>query len=142
MGTVKHKKSETKISKIRLESDICSDVPFFSFRYLTKNKDYNFDKLDNNEKKEWALALMNRIKEISQYSWVHWHNQPKNQGIETIPYKEIKFSPNGYVPSKDEKVIVFRFRSQDGRIIGVKESNCSVFYIIGFDTKYSAYKHE
>lgn len=52
MGTVKHKKSDTKISKFRLESDNCSDFPFFSFRYLTTNKEYNFEKLDNNDKKE------------------------------------------------------------------------------------------
>lgn len=142
MNKIKNKKSEIKVSITRTNDNKCSDVPFFSFRYLTTNKEYNLEKLDNNEKKEWALALINRIKEISQNSWVHWHNLPKSQGIETIPYKEIKFSPNGYSPSKDEKIIVFRFHSQDGRIIGFKENNCSVFYIIGFDTKFSAYKHE
>lgn len=114
-------------------------IIFFSI--LDKRKKYNFGKLDKREKLEWKASLTERMIEISQYSWTYWQNLGKEKGIETINCNQITFSPNDYVFSKDEKVVVFRFNSQNGRIIGIKGRGCSVYYVIGIDTDYSAYNH-
>lgn len=118
-----------------------NDEIIFSFKYLTQKSDYNFENLDRNKKKEWQSAFAERIFQISRESWLAWQNKPKETGIETIPASQLHFLPHNYTFSKDEKVIVFRFNSQKGRIIGVKENNSSTFCIMGFDTDFTAYKH-
>lgn len=111
-----------------------------SFLYFTKNSNYNFDKLDKNEKILFKSELLSRIIEITHEEWIYWYQQPKGTGIETIYSDELYFSPNGYTFSKDEKVIIFRFYNQKGRIIGFKDST-DTFYIIGIDCKFNAYEH-
>lgn len=117
-------------------------MPSFSFCHLTKNKSYNFQKLDKRAKKEWQSALAERIIEITQGTWLYHFNLGKKQGIETLPSGQINFSPNEYTFSEDEKVIVFRFNSENGRIIGIRKDDTSIFYVIGFDVDFSAYKHD
>lgn len=114
----------------------------FSFCHLTTNKSYNFQKLDRGAKKEWQSALAERIIEITQDPWLYHFNLGKKQGIETLPNSHIKFSPNEYTFSEDEKVIVFRFNSEKGRIIGIRKDDSPIFYVIGFDVDFSAYKHD
>ncbi len=116
-------------------------MPSFSFRYLTTNKLFNFEKLDKRAKGEWQSALAERIIEITKNPWLYHSNLPKEQGIETLKKQEICFSPYEYIFSPDEKVIVFRFNSGKGRIIGIRKDKSPIFYVIGFDTNYSAYKH-
>ena len=139
MSRIKSNQQKLKISKNFLEKS--PEMPSFSFRYLTTNKDYNFESLDKRKKLEFQSALAERMIEITQKSWLEWHNLDKKHGYEMIPSQQLRFSPNGYTFSDDEKVIVFRFNSQEGRIIGIKNSESAVYYVIGFDTDYSAYPH-
>jgi len=140
MSRIKAKESKLKVSQSAVVPK-CPETPSFSFQYLTTNKDYNFEKLDKRQKLEWKSALVERMIEISQKSWQSWLNMDKKQGFETIPANRIHFNPNGYELSDDEKIIIFRFNSQKGRILGIKGNGCSVYYVIGFDTDYSAYDH-
>ena len=93
------------------------------------------------DKKEWQSALAERIIELSQNTWLYWFGLNKEQGIETIYSSQLNFPPNNYSFSEDEKVIVFRFNSQKGRIIGIKNNRSPIYYVIGLDTDYSAYDH-
>lgn len=140
---IKSKKSKPKINKNRPVED-CSSKPIsFSFKYLTSDKRYNFENMVKADKKAWQSALMERIIELSGLTWLDCQNFRKNQGYETIPagQGQLNFSPKNYILTDDEKAIVFRFNSQKGRIIGVKDSCCSLFYVIGLDTDFSAYNH-
>lgn len=136
-----NKKNKVNSQKISSNTSNCSVNPMFSFQYLTTNKKYNLEKLDKNQKATFLADLSARLIEISQKPWIYWNNLPKDKGMETIPFKDINFSPNGLELSKDEKIIVFRFSSQNARILGVKSSSCAVYNIIGFDTDFSAYNH-
>ncbi len=137
---VKKNKTTSKIKKDQIKIE-CPQYFSFSFRHLTKNKDYNFEKLDKGQKRDWSCSLTERLMDLSKETWVRLANLSKENGFETFSNSQIRFSPNDYNFTPDEKVIVFRFNSENGRIIGIKPSSCSVFYIIGFDTNFSAYGH-
>lgn len=141
MNKLKNPAVKPKIPKNANTVSPAYETVSFSFRYLTSNKNFNFEKMDKRQKMEWQSALTERMIEISKSSWSYWHSLPKEQGTETIPVEKINFSPNSYFFSADEKVIVFRFKSQKGRIIGIKNKDSSIFYIIGLDCDYSAYDH-
>ena len=140
MAKIKSQGTKPKIAPTAAAKK-CHDKPSFSFAYLTKSKAYNFDKLDKNNKSKWQAALTARMIELSQDSWLHWQGLGKEQGLETIPFRQIHFKPNGYTISDDEKIIIFRFYSQNGRILGIKEPGCSILHIIGIDFDFSAYDH-
>lgn len=135
--TIKHKASRSIVSPVPETTETVA----FSFKYLTTEKKYNFGKLDKGGKREWCTALFERTVEISSESWLTWLNKEKGVGIETIPAESLNFSPKDRCFSPDEKVAIFRFNKGRGRIIGIKESKSPVFYVIGFDTDYSAYNH-
>lgn len=141
MGHIKSKGKKPKITLEAITQKKCPDNPSFSFEFLTNNKNYNFNKLDGHNSLEWRAALLTRIIELTQNSWQYWQGLGKKQGLETIPFRQINFNPKGYAISDDEKVIVFQFNSHNGRILGVKDSCCSVYYVIGMDVDYSAYDH-
>ena len=141
-NNMKVKKNEitSKIKKEQIKVE-CPQYFSFSFRYLTKSKDYNFQKLDKGQKKDWSCSLTERLISLSKETWSYLTSLSKETGFETFSNSQIKFSPSNYNFTPDEKVIVFRFNSGNGRIIGIKPSSCSVFNIIGFDTNFSAYGH-
>ncbi len=113
----------------------------FSFKYLTVKKEYNFESLNKDKKREWHSALVERMMEISKESWLTWLRRPKETGIETIFANQLRFSPKDHIFSSDEKVVIFRFKSQKGRIIGFKEEQVPIYYVIGFDLNFTAYDH-
>ena len=133
-------------------SGMCNGYPVFCFRFLTPNDHYNFSKLTSKN----AIALMNKIEQIAREEWtIHFLN-PKNVGLETLPYEqlnfnvkndEIKFGEEGKEKyekkkiTKDTKIIVFRFNNQRYRILGIKREGCSIFHVIGIDVDHSAYNH-
>lgn len=135
--TIKHKTSKNVIAPIPETAKTVA----FSFKYLTADKRYNFEKLDKGGKREWCAALFERAVEISSESWLVWLNKRKEVGIETIPAESLNFASKDRRFSPDEKVAIFRFNKGCGRIIGIKESKSAVFYVIGLDTDYSAYNH-
>lgn len=141
MKKLKNQNQEIKIYKNNIK-DESQNILSFSFFYFTKNKKYTFEKMDKKAKRDWESALLERMITISKESWVYWQGLSKENGIEMIFANELNFSPsNDYIFSKDEKVIVFRFNSERGRIIGVKKKDCPIFYVIGLDTDFSAYRH-
>lgn len=147
MAKLKKQKQNLKLNRsIISEQPHCPKSPSFSFAYLTKNKRFNFESFSNDKSKRNAMQaeLTKRLIEISQKPWFFWYDCGKNTGIETIPFYEINFSPNGLDLTPDEKVIVFRFASGKCRMIGTKGklcSTCATYYVIGFDFNYSAYNH-
>lgn len=138
MGRIKEKKlPKLKIQKSDTKKTGCSGNPSFSFEYITANKRYNLTALDNATR----VALLERLVELSKSSWLHWHSERREIGIEYIPYAQLVFSPEYITLSKDSKFISIRFNNQGCRIIGQKLDSCSVFCIYGFDVDYSAYNH-
>lgn len=140
-------KKQVAVSKVSADntSKKCSSNPSFSFEHLTSNTKYNFEFFgkDKNLKISAKAAVCDRLQEISQQTWIFWNSQRKAVGIETLKADDLYFKPCGYDFSDDEKVIVFRFSflRNDCRIIGIKKSPCSVYYIIGFDFNHNAYDH-
>lgn len=147
MGKIKNSSKKVKMKSKLQNSQNCPSTPSFSFVYLTKNKKYNFDYFTDKMKvelKEKQADLTKRLIEISQQTWQYWYNQSKFNGIETLDFTAIRFTPNNLELSPDEKIIVFRFSSGNCRMLGVKNqdcSSCATYYIIGFDFDYSAYNH-
>ena len=64
----------------------CEQYPAFSFRYLTKTKEYNFDYFEHEKSNEVFRTLLQRLKEISKESYTYWNNLGKHKGIEMIDY--------------------------------------------------------
>lgn len=150
MGRIKDKKQSHKIDgKATSNQGCCSEqYPWFSFRAMTKNANYNLKKLSSGPDREITLlGLYKKLEELSSKSWRYWIQQPKTSGFETLPYDELFFKPNEEVLkiTKDTNLFIFRFDTYlgngKGRIIGYKESPCSVLHIIGYDIDFSAYDH-
>ena len=142
--------SQEKISKKKIQENketlLCPLHPVFCFRYITQNSNYNFkyfkhDKRGNNEA---SIKLIEKLCEISRMSWDEFILLNKNIGCEKIPITQLRFSASGELAdsmTKDGSFISIRFCKQNYRIIGIKEFNCPIFHIIGYDFDYSAYPH-
>lgn len=149
MGKLKGKSQVPKIRSHPSNMTLCfsEQFPWFSFRSMTTNVRYNLESLSNGSMRESTLiGLYNRLQELSSSPWVYWTQQPKQSGLETLSYGDLKFSAGAAaVLSKDTTIYVFRFDTyqgaKKGRIIGYKNSRCSVFHIIGYDLDFSAYNH-
>lgn len=116
------------------------DYPVFSFKHITTNKKYNINYFNKARDKAKAYgALFYIIDVLQNRSWLESMNSDKKSGFETIPYKELKFSPKNFTLTKDDKLLVVRFCRDNYRMIGMKEDN--VFHVFGFDFNYSAYNH-
>lgn len=119
----------------------CEQYPAFSFRYLTKTKEHNFDYFEHEKSNEVFRTLLQRLKEISKESYTYWNNLGKHKGIEMIDYWQCNINPCDLKLSPDDKIIVFRFYHQNYRILGIRLESCPTLHIIGFDFNYSAYNH-
>ena len=135
-----HKKSNKKIKAI--DSKI-EEYPIFCFKHLTTNKDYCFKYFQNNKDLEQAKAIiLDDIIKLQSKTWLALGMESKKTGFETISYNQLNFKPTNLDLSNDTKLIVFRINGQNWRLIGYKSDNFkSVLHIIGFDFKYTAYKH-
>lgn len=121
--------------------------PWFSFRYMTQNKQFSLEylnKLNSSDRESTLVSLFKRLEELSCKPWLYWTQQPKKTGLETISYDQLHFSPNISL-SKDTTIYVFRFDTYrgngKGRILGFKGAPCSVLHVIGYDFTLSAYDH-
>ncbi len=126
----------------------CSEQhPWFSFRYMTANTAHSLDFLKSiNDKGATLSCLLARLEELSRQPWLYWTQQPRQTGLETMPYDRLSFSPNSQAGlTKDTTMYIFRFDTYQGkgkgRIIGFKRAPCAVFHIIGYDLDFSAYEH-
>lgn len=143
-----------KINKDQRFAKSC-EVPdttiFFSFQYITSDKDYNFEYLKNSRsgsEKEIYASLLSSLESYSKRTWRDLKLIGKRQsgGYETIPYGDMKPSIANKLPadkniSQDTKLFVFRF-GHDYRIIGYKSNRCrAAMHILGVDFDYSLYDH-
>lgn len=146
---LKPRSQANKITGKPNESQGCSSDqhPWFSFRYMTRNKHFSLEFFTDSHAKEITLScLLARLEELSKQPWVYWMQQPKNTGLETMKYEELNFvASEDSNLSKDTTIYIFRFDTyqgaRKGRIIGFKSTPCSVFHIIGYDFDFSAYSH-
>lgn len=144
MGIKKQGKPK-KISKetVSRRGGQCDQYPAISFRYLTTNKDYNFEYFKDVSKKEnMFVRLTEYMADMTSKSYAELIVAAKEQGCEMIEYWRFhSMKPNGLSLAKDEKLYIFRFSKQDYRVCGVRIDSCPTMYIIGFDFNYSAYNH-
>ena len=141
-------KPPVQTNKIGIRHDntgcFSDQYPWFSFKALTANSRYNLNTLSGKEAESTLRGLYQKLHELSGQPWCHWMGLRKASGLETLEYHEIKFSAAVKL-AKDTTIYVFRFDTYQGhnkgRILGYKNSPCSVFHIIGFDVDFSAYDH-
>ena len=122
----------------------------FNFRYLTDNKNYNFDYFGKKELRKCSEAysqLYSKLKVLSENDMRCWKQAGKVSVYELIPFNEFSeqfqsILSNVDIVGKDSKIAVFRFGQNDYRIIAKEGINQrDILYIIGFDFDYSAYNH-
>lgn len=136
---------KNKISPKSADGNCFSDqYPWFSFKALTRNSRYNLNTLSGRDAELTLKGLYNKLQDLSSKPWYHWMGLRKAAGLETMDYQNINFKANAEL-AKDTTLYVFGFDTYQGvgkgRIIGYKDSPCSVLHIIGFDIDFSAYKH-
>lgn len=129
----------------------CSSAqhPWLSFCYMTANKSHSLqflDGLDTTERERTLGGLLFRLEELSRFPWLHWMENRKNIGLETIPFDSLRFAPSQKANlTKDTTLYIFRFDTYQGngkgRIIGFKRSPCAAYHIIGYDFNFTAYPH-
>lgn len=139
--------SRGKISEKKDDNTFLSssqlNYPVFCFKYLTTNNSYNINYFKKSTDKAKAYgALFYIINHLQGQTWLETMNKRKQIGFESIAYKTFNFKPNGYKLSKDDKLLVIRFKRGLYRMIGIKSDvNKDVFHVLGFDFDYSAYDH-
>lgn len=115
----------------------------FSWRYLTTNKKYTFDKFKKDVRAELKArqALSELLIALSKCQWTDITGKRKDDfcGFETLENSSLNFAPSGYVFSNDEKVVIFRFGGNSYRLIGIQDRE--VLEIIGYDLNHDAYNH-
>ena len=110
--------------------------PRFSFRFLIRNSDFGFESLDNDSK----IALMNTLHKLSRLTWADIRLTHKHGlGHEKIEPSALNFKLPQGVPT-DRPILAFRFCGK-APMLGYR-SVFGTFYIIAFDTKFKAYRHE
>jgi len=119
--------------------------PIFCFKHITSNNRFNLDYFDKDRDREVASnALVEKIMQLSQHSFVELLNFGKGFSFETIPYEQfsIRLGITGKELSKETKLYVFRFKEQNYRVICFKsEIIPTLLHILAFDFNFSAYKH-
>lgn len=120
--------------------------PSLSFRYLTDNKKFNFQYFRENKTElgEMAPALFERLVEITSRSWEENRALGKYEGgYEVIPYRELKFHADSSCDllTENSQILVFRYSGKRYRILGFRDGQNPVYYIIGFDFDHDAYNH-
>lgn len=144
MGKIKDNKGKDYI--VEPNKSLSVNGVLFSFKYMSSNKKRCFKYFEKDVKKSKLAyeSFFQRISELSQLEMKEVINLPKNIGLETIPYKEFKacFSGIDEIVSNDSKLTVFRFNNNNYRIICKQDINHqNIFYVLGFDFDFSAYKH-
>lgn len=155
MARLRQKKENDKVSKKNI-SYKCAfikkhDTILFSFKYITNQDNFNFQKFVSSQNIRQDIKIMNDLHErlnlMSKEGWEGLRKRNKNQGgRELLDYSDIRF--NAYDPnndlqlSNDSKIISIRFGGNKYRLIGYRSTTCqSIFHVLGFDFNFSAYDH-
>lgn len=143
------KSPQPKLKALRETSPAVVPKISVTLRYLTVNKSFNFEFFGKNFRAkatafEQLTEFLRRLtsKTLLQISML---SKTDDCGFETLPFAQIKISPNGVILGKDTKIHVFRFGNSgtggDYRLLGFFETGQAILNIIGFDFNYSAYDH-
>lgn len=142
-------KSPVQSNKIRQKTEsnekcFSDQYPWFSFKDLTTNSKYNLKSLSGRDAETTLRGMYQKLQELSSHTWLYWMGMPKSAGLETMNYQDIRFTVDANL-AKDTTLYIIRFDTYQGankgRIIGYKNTPCSVLHIIGFDIGFSAYNH-
>lgn len=131
------------LSKIKSKLGFVYDKPLFSFKHITKNKNFNFDSksIDEKELKKFHASLNKKIIDIETNFTVKYLFSLRNKEIfESFCINKIKFKPNEITVSDDTKIYIFRVTSKY-RMICLYSDIAPVFHVIGFDFRFNAYNH-
>lgn len=133
----------------RVLLNTCGIFPAFSFRFMTTHHWYSLESLDDGQ----LRLLLARITQLSKRTWQSiYAERRKTDGIELIPLHEVAQAiqnqivlwateTGGAERLQTIKVGVFRFANQKGRLLGIKNHNCSIFDILAVDVHFRAYDH-
>jgi hypothetical protein len=137
MGRIKLKRSATAHIKPAEETYNPENFPpRFSFRFLVKHADFGFESLNDDGK----VALANTLHKLSNLTWAQIRLAHKHGlGHEKIEIKDLNFTlPSGISPNRS--ILAFRFYGK-APMLGYR-SDYGTFYIVAFDPKFKAYKHD
>jgi len=137
---MKHPKQRQAVSpKIKSKGtryDSENNPPRFSFRDIITDSKFSFDALEQKDK----VNLINTLNVLGHLTWSEIYKQPRHKsGCETIAKESLKFTLPSNIPN-DSNILAFRFSGM-APMLGYK-SAFGTFYILAFDTKFKAYKHE
>ena len=135
MSIKKSKKPKKNVSKIDNTNESESLPPRFSFRYLSKDSKYGYESLEKDHK----VDLINKIVRLSQYTWAELRHLDRHKlGSEKIDKTSLNINLPEVV-TEDTNILAFRFSGMI-TMLGFR-STWGTFYVIGFDSKFTAYKH-
>ncbi|MBE5738716.1 MAG: hypothetical protein E7354_03220 [Clostridiales bacterium] len=147
-------KENITVSSEEIESQITSIQNYneqnlaLSFKYLTENKEYNFQafKKDKTRYEAFTTRLNNVLKLISNYKVKHLYNDPFKD-----KFSFSKLYPGTYQNSNKqftgtEQIISVEFSSKKNeRIIlyheDKEEDGRNILYVLGFDFNHNMYLH-
>lgn len=104
--------------------------PVFSLYNLQKNYDIN------DCEKEFKHKVINKLRKLSESTWIELILMPKKSGFEPIPAKKLLVKRPPYI-SDDIKILSTRM-SGGGRILGFRDRD--VFHIVWIDPNHKTYK--
>ena len=135
MSIKKRKKQKKNISNLSSINDSESLPPRFSFRYLSKDSKYGYESLEKDHK----VDLINKIVRLSQHSWAELRHMDRHKlGSEIIDKTSININLPDVITDYTN-ILAFRFSGMIA-MLGFR-SAWGTFYVIGFDSKLTAYKH-
>ena len=140
-------KDNKQNGKISLAPQKALEKLCFGFEFLSHNGHYGLKVLEKNKNADACISLLEKLQELSKIDIVTAHAFGKKRGMEKIPIKQLnedaqKVCLNSGIVTNDSKITIFRFGSQDYRIIGKDDVNTpNLIHIIGFDGDFSAYDH-
>jgi len=109
--------------------------PKFSFEFC-----FGSDRSIDKAVKEVKLSVIEKVVYLSQIPWVDIKALARENGFEKINKGSFKKLPN--IPKKfdaEDKIVVFRLPSGQGRLIGYIEED--TFFVVWIDTKFDMYNH-
>jgi hypothetical protein len=125
-----------KIKPLGTRYDPENNPPRFSFRDIVNDSKFSYNSLEREDK----VNLINTLNMLGHLIWAQIHTQPRHKsGCEIIPRESLKFTLPGNVP-EESNILAFRFSGM-ATMLGYR-STFGTFYILAFDTKFKAYKHE
>ncbi len=139
-------KNKIQVSKQQITQNTFTHIKF-NFSFLTTNNKFSFDNKNFSDKDK--IALLNRMKELSEVNYIQLRGYSKNIGFEMLEpsslTKQIQYSSqfNDVDFRKDtDKYAVFRLYTNNNpkpaRIVGKLVNK--VFYILFIDLNHEMYK--